>query len=223
MGVFLDAVVFPASPFPGYAPPSLMIKTGSDAVDKGVVIPNVNDGFAGAAPDLGAYEAGSALPTYGPRTSETASTCGNGDREGAEECDGGNTAGGDGCSNNCRLESTVDGGNIPDAPTPPTGDAKGKPPEPMPDGYSGGAWGEGSTEGAALGEGGGETASAEGTGATDGVQGANGCACRGGSGGRTPSDLLGLLLVLGGILRRGGASSVRRAARAADAPRGPGG
>jgi len=33
----------------------------------GVVIPNVNDGFVGTAPDAGAYEAGVALPVYGPR------------------------------------------------------------------------------------------------------------------------------------------------------------
>jgi hypothetical protein len=43
------------------------LKPGSAAVDKGVVIPNVNDAFLGAAPDLGALEAGQPLPTYGPR------------------------------------------------------------------------------------------------------------------------------------------------------------
>jgi hypothetical protein len=43
------------------------LKPGSAAIDKGVVIPNVNDGFAGSAPDLGALEAGQPLPTYGPR------------------------------------------------------------------------------------------------------------------------------------------------------------
>jgi hypothetical protein len=31
------------------------------------VIPNVNDGFAGSAPDLGALEVGQPLPIYGPR------------------------------------------------------------------------------------------------------------------------------------------------------------
>ena len=43
------------------------LKPGTAAIDKGVVIPNVNDGFVGAAPDLGALEAGQPLPTYGPR------------------------------------------------------------------------------------------------------------------------------------------------------------
>jgi hypothetical protein len=43
------------------------LKAGSAAVDKGVVIPNVTDGFSGQAPDLGALEVGQPAPTYGPR------------------------------------------------------------------------------------------------------------------------------------------------------------
>jgi hypothetical protein len=43
------------------------LRPGSAAVDRGVPIPNVNDGFAGTAPDLGALEAGQPLPVYGPR------------------------------------------------------------------------------------------------------------------------------------------------------------
>jgi hypothetical protein len=43
------------------------LKPGSRAVDAGVRLPNVNDGFAGRAPDLGAYELGQAAPVYGPR------------------------------------------------------------------------------------------------------------------------------------------------------------
>ena len=31
------------------------------------MLPNVTDGYAGTAPDLGAYEVGQELPTYGPR------------------------------------------------------------------------------------------------------------------------------------------------------------
>jgi hypothetical protein len=45
------------------------LKADSKAVDAGVKIPNVNDGFAGRAPDLGAYERGQPLPVYGPRGS----------------------------------------------------------------------------------------------------------------------------------------------------------
>jgi hypothetical protein len=43
------------------------LKPGSAAVDKGVALPNVTDGFTGQAPDLGALEVGQPLPTYGPR------------------------------------------------------------------------------------------------------------------------------------------------------------
>jgi len=37
------------------------------AVDKGVALPNVNDGFKGKAPDLGAIEAGDPMPIYGAK------------------------------------------------------------------------------------------------------------------------------------------------------------
>ncbi len=40
---------------------------GSAPVDKGVHLPNVSDGFSGAAPDMGALEVGAEPPHYGPR------------------------------------------------------------------------------------------------------------------------------------------------------------
>jgi len=43
------------------------LKPASKAVDAGVPIPTVNDGFAGRAPDLGALESGQPEPHYGPR------------------------------------------------------------------------------------------------------------------------------------------------------------
>jgi hypothetical protein len=43
------------------------LRPGSKAVDSGVRIPNVNDGFSGKAPDLGAVETGQQMPVYGPR------------------------------------------------------------------------------------------------------------------------------------------------------------
>jgi hypothetical protein len=43
------------------------LKAGSKAVDAGVVIPTVNDGFVGRAPDLGALELGGPVLKYGPR------------------------------------------------------------------------------------------------------------------------------------------------------------
>ena len=67
--------------FAGAAPPSstdftavydpsqvnLTLAPRSAAIDAGMVIPNVTDGFSGKAPDLGAYEFGQPLPHYGPR------------------------------------------------------------------------------------------------------------------------------------------------------------
>jgi len=43
------------------------LKPGGRAVDKGVALPTVNEGHQGAAPDLGALEAGQPLPHWGPR------------------------------------------------------------------------------------------------------------------------------------------------------------
>ena len=43
------------------------LRPGSAAVDRGVILPNVTDGFAGQAPDLGALEFGQLPPHYGPR------------------------------------------------------------------------------------------------------------------------------------------------------------
>ena len=40
---------------------------GSAAIDAGTVLPGITDGYTGAAPDLGALEAGQPLPVYGPR------------------------------------------------------------------------------------------------------------------------------------------------------------
>jgi hypothetical protein len=45
----------------------LRLRPGTKAQDAGQVLPGINDGFAGKAPDLGAYERGSPLPHYGPR------------------------------------------------------------------------------------------------------------------------------------------------------------
>jgi hypothetical protein len=43
------------------------LRSGSAAIDRGLALPNISDGFTGKAPDLGALEAGLPLPTYGPR------------------------------------------------------------------------------------------------------------------------------------------------------------
>ena len=43
------------------------LKPGAVAIDRGIALPNVTDGFAGKAPDLGALEVGQPVPVYGPR------------------------------------------------------------------------------------------------------------------------------------------------------------
>jgi hypothetical protein len=43
------------------------LSPASPAIDRGVVLPNIDDGFKGAAPDLGALESGCDVPIYGPR------------------------------------------------------------------------------------------------------------------------------------------------------------
>jgi hypothetical protein len=50
-------------------PESVDLRPAKDSplIDAGTVIPNVNEDYAGKAPDIGAYEAGKPLPHYGPR------------------------------------------------------------------------------------------------------------------------------------------------------------
>ena len=67
LGVFAKTVALPAAPFPGFSPVDLRLKAGGAAIDKGEVIPNINDGYTGQAPDLGALELGKGAPAYGPR------------------------------------------------------------------------------------------------------------------------------------------------------------
>jgi hypothetical protein len=43
------------------------LKVGSPAIDAGVELPTITDGFTGRAPDIGAYEVGRPLTQYGPR------------------------------------------------------------------------------------------------------------------------------------------------------------
>jgi len=70
-GVFRKvAMPDPSEPRLLYDPHDFDFRLHQDAVavDAGIVIPNVNDGFKGNAPDLGAYETGQPLPHYGPRS-----------------------------------------------------------------------------------------------------------------------------------------------------------
>lgn len=45
----------------------LRLHKGAAAIDVGIELPNITDGFTGSAPDLGAYEFGVPIPHYGPR------------------------------------------------------------------------------------------------------------------------------------------------------------
>ncbi|HEV7405764.1 MAG TPA: right-handed parallel beta-helix repeat-containing protein [Chthoniobacteraceae bacterium] len=71
-GVLLDFDIFEKCELPsGTNTPlpalDLRLRPGSKAVDAGLAFPNLTDGFAGQAPDLGAIELGAAQWAYGPR------------------------------------------------------------------------------------------------------------------------------------------------------------
>lgn len=61
----------PASPPASMPLQHLTLKSTCQGIDRGVVLPNINDDYRGAAPDLGAYERGASLPQYGPRAEIT--------------------------------------------------------------------------------------------------------------------------------------------------------
>ncbi|MGH9892015.1 MAG: hypothetical protein ACREA0_08545, partial [bacterium] len=67
LNVFASPVVFPNPGLDQWPVADLRLKAQSAAVDAGVILPNINEGYAGKAPDLGAHEVGQELPIYGPR------------------------------------------------------------------------------------------------------------------------------------------------------------
>ena len=73
----IDYSVFRSAPRPNFSDPTklidpdevdLRLRARSAAVDAGIELPTITDGFTGNAPDLGAYELGAPRPHYGPRT-----------------------------------------------------------------------------------------------------------------------------------------------------------
>ncbi len=81
--VVLGVDVFAKAPLPDRSDPQRLyrpddfdfrLRPGSAAIDQGVPLPTINDGFAGTAPDLGAYELGKEPPHYGPRQWPAGST-----------------------------------------------------------------------------------------------------------------------------------------------------
>jgi Big-like domain-containing protein/purple acid phosphatase-like protein/chondroitinase B-like protein len=64
---FASAISIPASYTTRVDPPEIALSASSNAIDGGLRLPNVNDAFAGANPDLGALELGATPPHYGVR------------------------------------------------------------------------------------------------------------------------------------------------------------
>ncbi len=96
---FASGLLTPASYVTLLPPADVGLASSSLAIDKGVTFANIDDGFTGAAPDLGALEFGCPLPMYGPRpdgvdesnSSDACGTTSGGD--GGTTGDGGGDAG----------------------------------------------------------------------------------------------------------------------------------
>jgi hypothetical protein len=65
--MFANGLTPPASYTETLDPPDAALDPASNAIDRGMILANVNDDFTGAAPDLGALELGCPAPIYGPR------------------------------------------------------------------------------------------------------------------------------------------------------------
>jgi hypothetical protein len=65
--IFASGLTAPASYKTALTPTDATLAPRSDAIDHGMVLPNVTDGYQGAAPDLGAQETGCPVPIYGVR------------------------------------------------------------------------------------------------------------------------------------------------------------
>jgi MYXO-CTERM domain-containing protein len=132
MTIFASGPAFPSNPYPVKATVDLQLAAGSAPVDKGVVLAGVNDGYTGAAPDLGAYELGIAPPVYGPRqggATGTGGAVGTGGAQGIGGAPGrggasgsGGVVGTGGAAGSGGAQGT--GGDSPDGGTT-TGKAKG--------------------------------------------------------------------------------------------------
>ena len=70
-GDIFEKVVMPGPERRGHVYPlegyDFRLRSSSNAVDAGVSLPNITDGFTGRAPDLGAHERGRDVPEYGAR------------------------------------------------------------------------------------------------------------------------------------------------------------
>lgn len=71
-GKVLPRTCFPTLNVPAPPPASVpsqrvTLAAGCPGIDAGVPLPNINEGYLGAAPDMGAFEFGAPPPHYGPR------------------------------------------------------------------------------------------------------------------------------------------------------------
>jgi MYXO-CTERM domain-containing protein len=108
LGAFAAAIAYPADPFAAPDAPSFALSPSGAAVDKGTPLANVNDGFAGKAPDLGAIEAGQVEPVYGPGGNLGSGGSGGGAGVGGGSATGGSDAGGSAASSG--VGGGTDGG-----------------------------------------------------------------------------------------------------------------
>ncbi len=67
------SIAIPSSPPDSMPMQNLTLKSDCNAVDKGVILANINEDYKGLAPDLGAYENGADLPHYGARVEQAPS------------------------------------------------------------------------------------------------------------------------------------------------------
>lgn len=65
--IFASGLIAPADYKTALTPPDVALAGSSNAIDRGIVLANINDGFQGKGPDLGALESGCPQPIYGPR------------------------------------------------------------------------------------------------------------------------------------------------------------
>lgn len=175
--IFASGLTAPADYRTALTPQDVALAGGSNAVDQGLVLVNMNDGFKGSAPDLGALETGCPAPAYGPRAAGVDETnepigCGSpgvdGGAAGATGAGGtgaagassGGGAGGGAGSTNGGGTTGASGSNGSGATTGAAGSTNG-----------GGTTGAGGTGAAAAGPDGGPSA-----GAASGDSG--GCGCR---------------------------------------------
>jgi MYXO-CTERM domain-containing protein len=72
--IFASGLTAPADYKGVLDPADVTLAAGSNALDRGLAIPGINDGYQGKGPDLGALERGCALPLYGVRPTATDET-----------------------------------------------------------------------------------------------------------------------------------------------------